>query len=129
MKKVLVIEDDRAIREMISAALVEAGYVVAAAKNGREGLERCREFGADIVVLDLMMPEVDGFEFLRLRPAKGCDAPVIAMSAAFHRDRLPKDVPVSAFIEKPFAIETFLDTIAAHAPNGEAARRRRNRRN
>jgi two-component system OmpR family response regulator len=129
MKKVLVIEDDRAIREMISAALVEAGYVVAAAKNGREGLERCREFGADLVVLDLMMPEVDGFEFLRLRPTEGCDVPVIAMSAAYHRDRLPKDAPVSAFIEKPFAIETFLDTIAAHAPNGEGTRRRRMRRN
>ena len=127
MKKVLVIENDRAIREMISAALVEAGYVVAAAKNGREGLERCREFAADVVVLDLMMPELDGSEFLKLQPTGGCDAPVIAMSAAFHRDRLPKDAPVSAFIEKPFAIETFLDTIAAHAPNGDPARRRRNR--
>jgi two-component system OmpR family response regulator len=129
MKKVLVVEDDRAIREMIAAALVEAGYAVAAAKNGREGLDRCRDFGPDVVILDLMMPQVDGFEFLKLRPVEGCDAPIIAMSAAFHRDRLPLDAPVSAFVEKPFAIDTFLETVAAHATasNGAARRRRMGR--
>jgi two-component system OmpR family response regulator len=130
VKRVLVVEDDRAIREMIVAALAEAGYAVAAARNGAEGLDRCRQFAPDVVVLDLMMPEVDGVEFLKRRPIEGCDAPVIVMSAAYHRRNLPVDAPVDAFIEKPFAIEEFLDTIAAQTPEGDGgARRRRMSRN
>jgi DNA-binding response OmpR family regulator len=130
VKKVLVVEDDRAIREMIVAALAEAGYAVAAARNGAEGLERCRLFGPDVVVLDLMMPEVDGVEFLKRRPAEGCEVPVVVMSAAFHRRTLPEDIPVDAFIEKPFAIDAFLNTVAAHTPDGDGgARRRRMSRN
>ena len=130
VKKVLVVEDDRAIREMIVAALAEAGYAVAAARNGAEGLERCRLFGPDVVVLDLMMPEVDGVEFLKRRPAEGCEVPVVVMSAAFHRRSLPEDIPVDAFIEKPFAIDAFLNTVAAQTPDGDGgARRRRMSRN
>lgn len=130
VKKVLVVEDDRAIRDMIVAALAEAGYAVAAARNGAEGLERCRLFGPDVVVLDLMMPEVDGVEFLKRRPGEGCEVPVVVMSAAFHRRTLPEDITVDAFIEKPFAIDAFLNTVAAHTPDGDgAARRRRMSRN
>jgi len=125
VKKVLVVEDDRAIRDMIVAALAEAGYAVAAARNGAEGLERCRLFGPDVVVLDLMMPEIDGVEFLKRRPAEGCEAPVVVMSAAFHRRTLPEGLPVDAFIEKPFAIDAFLNTVAAHAPDGDGGVRRR----
>ena len=130
VKKVLVVEDDRAIRDMILAALADAGYAVAAARNGAEGLERCRLFGPDVVVLDLMMPEVDGVEFLKRRPAEGCEAPVVVMSAAFHRRALPENIAVDAFIEKPFAIDAFLSTVAAQTPDGDgAAHRRRMSRN
>jgi DNA-binding response OmpR family regulator len=130
VRKVLVVEDDRPIREMIVAALAEAGYAVAVARNGAEGLDRCREFVPDLVVLDLTMPEVDGFEFLRRRPTAGCDAPVVVMSAAFHKKALPPDVTIDAFIEKPFAMDTFLDTIAAQTPDGDrGSRRRRMNRN
>ena len=125
VKKVLVVEDDRAIRDMIVAVLAEAGYAVAAARNGAEGLERCKRFGPDIVVLDLLMPEVDGFEFLKRRPVEGCEAPVVVMSAGFHRKALPPDLAIDAFIEKPFAIETFLDTVAAHTADGDGGSRRR----
>lgn len=130
VKKVLVVEDDRAIREMIVAALAEAGYAVAAARNGAEGLERCRMFRPDVVVLDLMMPEVDGVEFLKRRPAEDCAVPVVVMSAAFHRRTMPEDIPVDAFIEKPFAIDAFLNTVAEYTPDGDGgARRRRMSRN
>jgi CheY-like chemotaxis protein len=113
---------------MIAAALVEARHVVAAAKNGRERLERCREYGADLVVLDLVMPELDGFQFLKLRPTEGCDAPVIAMSAASIGTGCRRTRRWSAFIEKPLRSRPSSTPIAAHAPNGEAARRRRDRR-
>lgn len=124
VKKVLVVEDDRAIREMVIAALAEDGYAVAAARNGAEALDRCRVFSPDVIVLDLMMPEVDGIEFLKRRPTVGCAAPVIVMSAALHRQTLPAEVAIDAFIEKPFALDTFLDTVAACAPNGDGGSRR-----
>ncbi len=82
--KVLVVEDDRAIRDMIVATLAERGYAVAAARNGAEALERCRGFIPDLIVLDLHMPEVNGVEFLKQRGTVGCDAPVVLMSAAVH---------------------------------------------
>ncbi len=124
LKKVLVVEDDRATREMIVAALAEAGYAVVAARNGAEGLDRCRQFGPDVVVLDLTMPEVDGFEFLKRRPTAGCEARVVVMSAAFHLRALPQE-GFDAFIEKPFAIDKFLDTVAAHTLDGDGGSRRR----
>ena len=125
VRKVLVVEDDRAIRDMIVATLVDSGYAVAAARNGADGLDRCRGFAPDVIVLDLMMPEVNGVEFLKHRGALGCDAPVVLMSAAVHRTTLPPELEVEAFIEKPFAIETFLDTVAAYAPDGDPGLRRR----
>lgn len=124
VKKVLVVEDDRAIREMVTSALAEVGYAVATARNGAEALDRCRRFAPHVIVLDLMMPEVDGIEFLKRRPTIGCAAPVIVMSAAFHRKALPPDLAVDAFIEKPFALDKFLDTVAACAPNGDGGPRR-----
>jgi CheY-like chemotaxis protein len=129
VRRVLVVEDDRAIRDMIVATLAENGYAVAAARNGAEGLERCRAFVPDVIVLDLMMPEVDGIEFLKRQPQTGCDAPVVLMSAAVQRGHLPPELPVEAFIEKPFAIDKFLDTVATYAPQGtvESHRRRMSR--
>jgi DNA-binding response OmpR family regulator len=70
-----------------------------------------------------MMPEVDGLEFLKRCPNEGCDAAIVVMSAALHRRTLPPDASVDAFIEKPFGIERFLDTIAAHTGDGDGRRR------
>ena len=126
LKKILVLEDDRAIREMVVAVLTEAGYAVAVAVNGAQGLTRCREFAPDVIVLDLMMPEVDGFEFLERQPREGCAAPVVVMSAVHHRSMLPANAAVSAFIEKPFAIDRFVDLIATHARRTDGDTRPRN---
>ncbi len=76
------------------------------------------------------MPEVNGVEFLKQRGTFGCDAPVVLMSAAVHRTALPPELGVEAFLQKPFAIDTFLDTVAAYAPDGDnGSRRRRMSRN
>jgi signal transduction histidine kinase/DNA-binding response OmpR family regulator len=62
--EILVVEDDRNTREMLVSWLQKAGWPVHSAADGREGLEKFRQIRPSIVVLDLMMPEVDGFEFL-----------------------------------------------------------------
>ena len=81
---VLVVEDDADTREMLRRLLVGEGCLVAEAENGKVALERVSEFHPDLVLLDLMMPVMDGFEFieaLRSRP-DAADIPVIVVTAA-----------------------------------------------
>ena len=108
MKKVLVVEDDPPIRQLVVNILVDAGYEVAAAPDGEVGLERCAQFQPDLVLLDLAMPNVDGFEFLRRR---SCAAPIVVMSAGFHRQKLGPDAPVRAFVDKPFSIDELIRVV------------------
>jgi signal transduction histidine kinase/CheY-like chemotaxis protein len=82
--RVLVVEDDDAMRTMLRRLLVGEGCLVAESENGKVALERVSEFHPDLVLLDLMMPVMDGFEFieaLRSRP-DAADIPVIVVTAA-----------------------------------------------
>jgi CheY-like chemotaxis protein len=110
VKHVLVAEDDSATRNFIVAALTDEGYEVTAAADGKSALERCAEAKPDLVVLDLNMPILDGFEFLRRR-GTDCAAPVIAVSAAFRRSQL-HDLEVAAFVAKPFDLNVLIATVA-----------------
>jgi CheY-like chemotaxis protein len=66
MAKILVCEDDGPLREVYNTVLTAGGHVVEVAENGRQGLKKCRVTHYALILLDLMMPEVDGVEFLRL---------------------------------------------------------------
>lgn len=65
MKKILVIDDDMTFVAMIKAALDPKRYTVASAGNGVEGLEKMKEYKPDLILLDIMMPKMDGMEFLK----------------------------------------------------------------
>ena len=79
----LVVEDDPATREVIRRALERDGWLVREANNGREALALMSEEAPDLVVLDLMMPEMDGFEFVsKLRGSdSGQRIPVVVVTA------------------------------------------------
>ena len=82
--RVLVVEDDPSVREMLRRLLVGEGWRVSEAGNGREALTLLDSDGVDLILLDLMMPEMDGFEFLselRKRPAQDA-TPVIIVTGA-----------------------------------------------
>jgi adenylate cyclase len=82
--KVMVVEDDEATRQVIARALRQEDWEVVEAENGRIGLERLSQTSPDIILLDLMMPEMDGFEFLaelRKLPSQR-DIPVVVVTAA-----------------------------------------------
>jgi DNA-binding response OmpR family regulator len=80
MPRVLLIEDDEAVREGLSLALTYQGHTVDAVRTGEEGLELLMSVAPDVVVLDLMLPGVDGFEVCRRIRASG-DLPIIMLTA------------------------------------------------
>ena len=82
-QRVLVVEDDEATQELLQKRLTKEGWQVVAASNGREALERLTQGPPDLVLLDLMMPEMDGFEFLEaFRKQPGCaQTTVVVMTA------------------------------------------------
>jgi len=104
---VLVVDDDPSIRRMIMAALRRDGYTFSEAANGKEALEIMRQEPPSVVVLDLMMPIVSGWDVLRERAAEPDlqSIPVIIVSA----NRGPElasamDKGICAFLPKPFDI-------------------------
>ncbi|MBN6035229.1 response regulator transcription factor [Amycolatopsis sp. 195334CR] len=83
MAMVLLVEDDDAVREGLGLALRRQGHVVHAAESGERGLDELREHRPDIVVLDLMLPGIDGFETCR-RIRAGGETPIIMLTARSH---------------------------------------------
>ena len=105
--RVLVVDDDPAIRKLIVAALRRDGYEFAEASNGREALDAMRGRRPDVVVLDLMMPILSGWDVLQEREQDKQlkDIPVIIVSA--NRDpavATAVDKGICAFLPKPFDI-------------------------
>jgi len=79
--QVLVVEDDAATRDMLRRSLEREGFEVREAENGRVGLERLKESRPELILLDLMMPEMDGFEFLEALSADEKSIPVVVITA------------------------------------------------
>jgi CheY-like chemotaxis protein len=113
---VLVVEDNSDIREMVAEALEMDGYRVSTAPNGRTALEQVHVCRPDLIVLDLMMPVMTGWQLLTaLRAAPELASVPVVVVTAFD-DALPEGAV--AFVRKPFRLETLLSTVA-WASNGE----------
>lgn len=80
--KILIVEDDDSIRNLYNTKLTNSGFDVEVAENGQIGLEKAKKFVPELILLDVMMPVMDGFEMLkRLRKEKGFEeTPVIILS-------------------------------------------------
>jgi DNA-binding NtrC family response regulator len=107
---ILVVEDDDAMRELLAEELSDAGYRVRAAGGGAQGLELARSERMDLIITDLRMPELDGFDLIRDVGALP-DPPQIVMITAFGSiETAIKAVKLGAynFITKPFEIEELL---------------------
>jgi len=79
-KKILIIDDEPAIANILSLKLNKNGFQVKTAKNGREGLEEMEKDKFDLILLDLVMPEMDGFQVAERLKAKNSKTPVIVIS-------------------------------------------------
>lgn len=106
---ILIVEDDDAIRETLQALLEQRDYDVTTAANGREALESLAARRPNLILLDLMMPVLDGWEFLkRLNNDEDlADIPVLVVSAA--TDRVPRGH--QGFFRKPLDLSGLLDRV------------------
>jgi len=112
MVKVLIVEDEEKIARFIELELLHEGYEIIKADNGRTGLEIAEKGEVDLVLLDIMIPQINGLEVLR-RLRKTSDLPVIMLTA---RDAVMDkvsglDAGADDYITKPFAIEELLARI------------------
>ncbi len=113
--RLLVIDDEPNIVELLSASLRYAGFEVSSARSGREAVERIREVRPDLLVLDVMMPGVDGFSVLRQLRGNGVDIPVLFLTAKDAGEDRVTGLTLGAddYVTKPFSLAEVIARIHA----------------
>lgn len=115
MKTILIIEDNLEIRENVTELLELNGYNVVVANNGREGLEAVIKYQPDLIVCDILMPEVNGHEVLvRLKNNRSTSSiPFIFLSASVEKKEIKEglDLGAAAYIRKPFEDDELMSEI------------------
>ncbi len=113
--RILVVDDDRAVRESLRRSLSFNGYTVELATDGQDALEKVAAARPDAMVLDVMMPRVDGLEVCRRLRSTGDDLPILVLTA---RDSVSErvaglDAGADDYLPKPFALEELLARLRA----------------
>lgn len=108
---VLVVDDQEAIRQTLQVALDDEGYTVECAANGREALEILQRWQPCVILLDLMMPVMDGWAFREEQLRVGNTVPVVLLSAAGGLEEHQRTLDAAAIIAKPFDIDRVISTI------------------
>lgn len=128
--KILVVDDEQAVRESLRRSLRFNGYEVLTANDGLEAVETVRTENPELLILDVMMPNMDGLEVCRTLRSEGWDRPILVLTARDGvSDRVAGlDAGADDYLPKPFALEELLarvrslvrrasaDSIAAEAP-------------
>jgi len=110
---ILVIEDDESIREGMAALLRLEGYEVATAIDGKDGIDKVRGIRPGLILLDLMMPVMTGWEFLveHLRHAESRRIPVVVISATPDVREHAASLGIAAWLEKPIDYEQLMNVV------------------
>jgi two-component system OmpR family response regulator len=113
--KLLVVEDDANILELLSASLRFAGFDVSTATSGSAAVSVARESQPDLVVLDVMLPDLDGFEVIRLMREGGTRTPVVFLTARDGTDDKIRGLTLGGddYVTKPFSLEELTARIRA----------------
>ena len=111
----LVVEDETNIRELLTTSLRFAGFAVHAAPDGRTALQLASEHEIDLAVLDIMLPDMDGFSVTRTLRERGADLPIVFLTARDSLDDKVKGLTVGGddYVTKPFSLEEVVARIRA----------------
>lgn len=126
MKKILVIEDNPDVRENLQEILELNGYAAIGAENGKSGVKMAQAEMPDLILCDIMMPELDGYGVLHIlsRQAKTADIPFIFLTAKAEKEDFRRGMSMGAddYITKPFDPTTLMQTIEARLAKSERLR-------
>ena len=135
-ERILIIEDDPEIQEMLKHAFAREGWELVHAKTGEEGLAALQSRGADCIILDIMLPGMDGFEVCRTLRGEGDNVPIIMLTAREEETDKVFGLELGAddYIIKPFSIRELLARVKTNirrasraepdpGPSGELIRR------
>jgi two-component system, OmpR family, response regulator len=113
--RLLVVDDEPNILELLATSLRFAGFDVATASNGRTALAEARRLRPDLVVLDVMMPDMDGFDVVRRMRGEGSTAPVVFLTARDATEDKVTGLTVGGddYVTKPFSLEEIVARIRA----------------
>jgi CheY-like chemotaxis protein len=115
MKKVLIIEDHRDLRELLRAHIHLKGFTAVTAKNGKEGIETAIAEKPDLILMDIMMPEMNGWEATRILRGitETKEIPILAVTAIFRSSDLESCIEAGCndYISKPFTLEELRNKI------------------
>ncbi len=116
MKKILIVDDDSVLRESLAAGLEAEGYSVSQARDGREGLSRATEWRPDLVVLDLVMPQLGGLEVCRKMREAGIVSPIIILTGE-KKEEIDKvlglELGADDYMVKPFGMSELVARVHA----------------
>ena len=115
--RVLVVDDDPDIGEFVTLALTDHGYDVATALNGEVALRSAEERPPRLIVLDMRMPGMDGWEFARrYRQRPGPHAPIVVFTAARNAGERASEIAADAYLAKPFSLDDLIGLAERLAP-------------
>jgi DNA-binding response OmpR family regulator len=122
-KTIMVVDDKAGVRQLVREYLAEEGYRVVTAENGRQALFVARHEKPDLILLDLMMPEMGGYEFMRLH-ARESDTPIIVLTAKVEESDkvLGLELGADDYVTKPFSMRELVARIRAVLRRLEKAR-------
>ena len=117
---ILVVDDDEGIREFVQTVLSDEGYEVRTAWHGAAALELLEQVSPSVILLDMRMPVMDGWEFARqYRERPGPHAPIIVVTAARDADDRAAQIAADGVLPKPFRLHQLLALVDQYAHNGE----------
>jgi two-component system, OmpR family, copper resistance phosphate regulon response regulator CusR len=113
--KLLIVEDEKRMVELLQKGLTEEGHTVACARDGRGGLELATSYEFDVIILDIMMPRMDGYQLARLLRSEKISTPLLMLTAkdAVHDVVHGLDVGADDYMTKPFSFNELLARLRA----------------
>ena len=127
-ERLLIVDDEENLRSMLAAALRHHGFEVSSATTGREALDAVAEQAPDLVVLDVMLPDLDGFEVCRRMRADGDHTPVLFLTARDATEDKVRGLTMGGddYLQKPFSLEELVARTTAVLRRAGMAREARN---
>ncbi len=115
---ILVVDDEESIRSFVEVALMEEGYNVTSVSNGQRALDVIKDRPPQLILLDMRMPLMDGWEFAsQYHAASGPHAPIVALTAARDDSQRDSQIEAAAFLAKPFNLDDLFTLVERFVPS------------